>query len=64
MHDDFPILAAVAANPAHSYQVLEHLRAMGVKAARSTLYRRVEALIAQGMLVATETRGERGHFSP
>jgi len=61
MHDDFPILAAIAANPAHSYQVLEHLQAMGVKATRSTLYRRVDALIAQGMVVATEGRGARGH---
>ena len=62
MHDDFPILAAVAASPTHSFQVLEHLQDLGVKATRSTLYRRVDALIADGLLVATAVRGENGHI--
>lgn len=61
MQDDFPILAAVAASPTHSFEVLEHLQALGVKATRSTIYRRVEALIAEGLLVATAVRGENGH---
>jgi len=30
MNDDFPILAAVAANPTHPYALLEHLRALGL----------------------------------
>lgn len=61
MNDDFPILAAVAASPAHPYQLLDHLNTLGVKATRSTLYRRVDALIEAGLLVAHEERGERGH---
>jgi DNA-binding PadR family transcriptional regulator len=61
MNDDFPILAAVAAHPAHPYQLLDHLNMLGVKATRSTLYRRVDALIAMGLLEAHEERGERGH---
>ncbi|MBI2767223.1 MAG: helix-turn-helix transcriptional regulator [Chloroflexi bacterium] len=61
MNDDFPILAAVAAHPAHPYQLLDHLNMLGVKATRSTLYRRVDALIATGLLEAHEERGERGH---
>ena len=60
--DDFPILAAVAANPAHSYELLDHLQAVGVKATRSTLYRRVETLAAMGLLEATEVKGPRGHL--
>lgn len=61
MNDDFPILAAVAAFPAHPYQLLDHLNTLGVKATRSTLYRRVDALVEMGLLEAHEERGERGH---
>jgi DNA-binding PadR family transcriptional regulator len=61
MNDDFPILAAVAACPTHPYQLLDHLNALGVKATRSTLYRRVDALVESGLLEAQEERGERGH---
>ena len=61
MNDDFPILAAIAATPAHPYRVLDHLQALGVKATRSTLYRRIEALTAAGLLCATLERGETGH---
>jgi len=61
MNDDFPILAAVAASPAHPYQLLDHLNTLGVKATRSTLYRRVDALIESGLLEGREERGERGH---
>ena len=50
MDADFPILAAVAANPAHPYQLLDHLNALGVKATRSTLYRRVDGLVETGQL--------------
>ena len=61
MTDDFPILAAIAANPAHSFSILEHLQGIGVPAARSTVYRRVDALIQQGLLRAVEARGPHGH---
>ncbi|MBK6319522.1 MAG: hypothetical protein IPF51_12255 [Dehalococcoidia bacterium] len=36
MNDDFPILAAVAANPTHPYALLEHLQALGLHVSRST----------------------------
>ncbi|MEO8540110.1 MAG: helix-turn-helix transcriptional regulator, partial [bacterium] len=62
MNDDFPILAAVAANPTHPYALLEHLNELGIPATRSTLYRRVEALVAQGWLDADDIRGESGHL--
>lgn len=62
MTDDFPILAAVAASPAHPYELLEHLQALGVHATRSTLYRRVDRLIERGYLKAEDGRGQTGHF--
>jgi DNA-binding MarR family transcriptional regulator len=62
MTDDFPILAAVAASPTHPYELLEHLQALGVRATRSTLYRRVDGLIERGYLEAEDGRGESGHF--
>jgi DNA-binding PadR family transcriptional regulator len=62
MTEDFPILAAVAVNPTHPYELLDHLRALGVRATRSTLYRRVDALVAKGFIEAEDTRGENGHF--
>lgn len=61
MDDDFPILAAVAASPTHSYQVLDHLQSIGVKATRSTIFRRVDTLIAEGVLEARMERGPKGH---
>ena len=62
MNDDFPILAGVAANPTHPYALLEHLEGLGLHVTRSTLYRRVEALVAQGWLEADDIRGESGHY--
>lgn len=62
MNDDFPILAAVAVNPTHPYALLEHLGALGIPTTRSTLYRRVEALVAQGWLDADDIRGDSGHY--
>lgn len=62
MNDDFPILAAVATDPTHPYALLEHLQALGLHITRSTLYRRVDALIAQGWLEADDIRGESGHY--
>ena len=62
MTDDFPILAAIAANPTHPYQMLEHLHSLGVKTTRSTLYRRVEALVQAGLLAADDQRGPTGHY--
>lgn len=62
MNDDFPILAAVSASPTHPYQVLDHLTAAGVKATRSTLYRRVDVLIEEGLLRAEDGRGPSGHM--
>ena len=62
MTDDFPILAAIAANPTHPYQMLEHLQSLGVKATRSTLYRRVELLVQAGLLISEDQRGPTGHY--
>lgn len=62
MNDDFPVLAAVAAYPAHPYALLDHLQGMGVPVSRSTLYRRVEALVGEGLLTARAGRGESGHY--
>ena len=62
MNDDFPILAAVAAQPTHPYALLDHLAESGLPVTRSTLYRRVDTLLAQGWLSATDVRGENGHF--
>ena len=62
MSDDFPILAGVAIGPAYPYQLLEFLGERGIRATRSTLYRRVDALVADGLLLARELRGERGHI--
>ncbi len=61
MDDDFPILAAVAAAPSHSFQVLDHLQSIGVRATRSTTFRRVDALIADGILRVEIERGPKGH---
>ena len=57
MSDDFPILAAIATSPTNPHQVLDHLQAAGLKAARSTLYRRIDALIENGLVDATEASG-------
>lgn len=62
MNDDFPILAALATEPTHPYELLEHLRALGVRATRSTLYRRVDLLVAAGLLESEDGRGANGHF--
>ena len=50
MNDDFPILAAIANNSTHPYALLENLQAAGVTVTRSTLYRRVQSLVANGWL--------------
>jgi hypothetical protein len=57
MNDDFPILAAIASKPTHSHALLEHLQAAGVTVTKSTLYRRVDSLLAKGWL---ETEGVHG----
>lgn len=62
MNDDFPILAAIAVNPTHPYALLEHLQALGLPVTRSTLYRRVEALVANTWLEADDVRGDNGHY--
>ncbi len=58
---DFPIMAAIAAHPATSFEVLDHLHSIGVKASRSTLYRRVDSLIGEGYLVGEDVVSESGH---
>jgi DNA-binding PadR family transcriptional regulator len=58
MQDDFPILAALANNPTHRYALLEHLQSAGMAVTRSTLYRRVESLVANGWLEADDVSGE------
>ncbi len=40
--EDFPLLAAVATNPAHSCGCWDQLQTPGFRALRSTLYRRLE----------------------
>jgi len=60
MTDDFPLLAAIAATPSHPYSILNRLRALDVPATRSTLYRRVDALVAEGLVASRATPGERG----
>jgi DNA-binding PadR family transcriptional regulator len=50
MDDDFYIMALVAAEPAHPYRVLDHMNLLGLKMARSTVYRRVDALVEAGLL--------------
>ena len=60
MTDDFPFLAAVAADGAAPYRLLEHLDALGVSISRNTLYRRVGELVTQGLLRETKAKGERG----
>ncbi len=57
MANDFAILAAIDAAPSHPYEVLDHLRVLGVEASRSELHRRVEALIVRG---AVEAGGDPG----
>lgn len=52
MSEDFAILAAVDAAPAHTFQVLDHLNMLGVRSTRGELHRRVEALTAAGMIEA------------
>lgn len=61
MSEDFPILAAVATAPTHAFEVLEHLQSFGLRMSRSTLYRRVEALIGEGWLAVEPGQGGRGH---
>ncbi|GAB4337438.1 MAG: hypothetical protein Kow0010_25620 [Dehalococcoidia bacterium] len=60
-NDDFAILAAIAAAESHPYRLLDHLGALGIQIPRSTLYRRVDALVAEGLLTARGTRGKNGH---
>lgn len=62
MTDDFPILASIAASPTHPYALLQHLGALGLHPTRSTLYRRVEGLVAEGILEAADVRGPSGHL--
>jgi DNA-binding PadR family transcriptional regulator len=61
MNDDFAILASIAAAPAHPYRILDHLNTLGVKATRSTLYRRVDALTQDGLLAVNVEKGVSGH---
>lgn len=60
-NDDFSILAAVAAAESHPYRLLDHLNALGIPVARSTLYRRVDGLLREGMLTASASEGKNGH---
>ena len=60
-NDDFAILAAIAAAESHPYRLLDHLGTLGIYIPRSTLYRRVDALVAEGLLAARSARGKNGH---
>ena len=60
MDNDFPILATVAVGRTHPFGLLQHLQFVGHNATRSTLYRRIDALIASGELRAEEQRRKDG----
>jgi len=60
MDSDFPILATVAAEPVHPFGLLRHLRSIGQSASRSTLYRRIDALVDSGELASKDERGPDG----
>lgn len=60
-NDDFAILAAVAAEPSHPYRLLDHLGALGISIPRSSLYRRVDLLVAGGLLTTERVPGKNGH---
>jgi hypothetical protein len=60
MDADFPLLAALAVSPANAHRLLRELERAGVPASRSTVYRRVEALLAAGLLEAQEGRRPGG----
>lgn len=60
MDSDFPLLATVAAEPVHPFGLLKHLRSIGQSASRSTLYRRIDALVDSGELAARDERGPDG----
>lgn len=59
-HAELAILAVIAARPSHPYAVLDHLGQVGIPASRSALYRNVDALVAEGFLVASLETGGRG----
>ena len=61
MFQDFAILASIATNPSHPFALLDRLNTMGVRAKRSTLYRRVDALVEDGFLASHVEPGSRGH---
>ena len=63
MDGDFAIIAAIAANRGVSFELAEHLQALGIAMPRSTLYRRLRCLIGTGLLQEepqrAATRGSR-----
>ncbi len=61
MFQDFAILASIATNPSHPFALLDRLNGLGLRATRSTLYRRVDALVEDGFLAAHVEPGSRGH---
>lgn len=60
MQNEFAILAGVAAHPSYVYDLLDHLQELGIRAAQSTFYRRIEGLVARGFLEATDVRTPNG----
>ena len=50
MDGDFAIIAAIAANRGVSFELADHLQALGIAVPRSTLYRRLRCLIGAGLL--------------
>jgi DNA-binding PadR family transcriptional regulator len=59
MDADFPLLAMLAVGPANAHRLLRELERTGIPASRSTVYRRVEALLSAGLLDAREARQPR-----
>lgn len=61
MDASFAVLAALALSPAHPYALLDHLSSLGTPVSRSALYRAVDALEREGLIVARVEAGETGH---
>ncbi len=60
MDADFPILATVATEPSHAASLQTDLQAIGLNVSRSTLFRRIDVLVASGEPRSKDERGPDG----
>ena len=60
MDTDFLILATASGGPISPTDLLDHLQSLGTGTSRSTLYRRIDALVDLGEVNASEERGPKG----